>query len=183
MVVGTYISCRRPSDSAFCTQSDATRITTYPCPVEEIVEGWPFWLAFGLLFVAAVVRGAATYALGRGARSAAARRGPKGEPRPVVSRAESLVRRVGPPAVSLGFLTVGLQTAINLSAGALRMPLTHFGPALAVGAAMWATVYTTVGLAVVEAALGRVSWWWVLGTVLAVVVLVLVGRRLLRRAG
>jgi membrane protein DedA with SNARE-associated domain len=89
-----------------------------------------------------------------------------------VARAEGWVRRFGPPAVALGFLTVGVQTAINAAAGMLRMPLRRFLPAVAVGALLWAVLYTTVGLAVVDAWLGDLSWWWVavaVGTVVAVV--------------
>lgn len=145
-----------------------------------MLRDWPVGLAFGVLLLAALLRGSATYAIGRGARSAAARRSGSDEPGPTMARAERLVRRVGPPAGSLGFLTIGLQSAINLSAGAMRMPLSRFAPALVVGALLWATIYTTIGFAVVEAALGRGSWW-LLGAVLLVVVVVLGGRTLQRR--
>ncbi|MCB5990722.1 MULTISPECIES: VTT domain-containing protein [Janibacter] len=155
--------------------------TTYRGRVEEMMRDWPVGLAFVVLLVAALVRGSATYAIGRGARSAAARRSGADRPGPTMARAERLVRRVGPPAVSLGFLTVGLQSAINLSAGAMRMPLSRFAPALVVGATLWATVYTTIGFAVIEAALGRGSWW-LLGAVVVAVAVVLAGRALRRRA-
>lgn len=149
-----------------------------------MLESWPFWAAFGFLFLGAVVRGSVTYAIGRGARGAAERRLAKGESRhergALLAQGERLVRRVGPPAVSLGFLTVGLQTAINLSAGALRMPWTHFGPALVVGATLWATVYTTIGFAVLEAALGGLPWWWALVALGVVAAIVLLSRRLSR---
>lgn len=149
-----------------------------------MLESWPFWLAFGFLFLGAMVRGSVTYAIGRGARTAAERRRAKGD-RPgeqgrLLAQGERLVRQIGPPAVSVGFLTVGLQTAINLSAGALRMPWTHFGPALVVGAVLWATIYTTIGFAVLQAALGRVPWWWALVVAAVVVLIVLLSRRLSR---
>ena len=70
------------------------------------------------------------------------------------------MRRFGAPAVTLGFLTVGVQTAINASAGMLRMPQRRFLPAVALGAALWSVLYTTVGFTVVDAWLGRLSWWW-----------------------
>jgi membrane protein DedA with SNARE-associated domain len=61
------------------------------------------------------------------------------------------VARYGPPAVTASFLTVGLQSAVNLSAGFLRMPLHHYLPALALGALIWAGIYLSVGVAVVNA--------------------------------
>ena len=64
------------------------------------------------------------------------------------------MRRFGAPAVTLGFLTVGVQTAINASAGMLRMPQRRFLPAVTLGALLWSLVYTTVGFTVVDAWLG-----------------------------
>ena len=80
--------------------------------------------------------------------------------------------------VSLGFLTVGVQTAINATAGLLNMPLRRYVPALVVGALIWATVYVTVGMAVIEAALGRVPWWWAVVGLAVLVGIVAVSRRL-----
>ena len=60
------------------------------------------------------------------------------------------------------------------------MPWTHFGPALVVGAILWATVYTTIGFAVLEAALGGLAWWWALVALGVVAAIVLVSRRLSR---
>ena len=92
------------------------------------------------------------------------------------------VGRVGAPLVSIGFLTVGVQSAINFSAGVLRMPQRRFQPAVIIGALLWATLYTTVGLAVVDAWLGHVPWWWALLGVAVVVLLIVVSRRITRRA-
>ncbi len=88
------------------------------------------------------------------------------------------MRRFGAPAVTLGFLTVGVQTAINASAGMLRMPQRRFLPAVTLGAALWSLVYTTVGFTVVDAWLGDLSWWWAVVAVGVVVAIVLVSRRL-----
>ena len=49
--------------------------------------------------------------------------------------------------VTLSFLTVGIQTLVNLAAGVLRMPLRRYLPALIVGAIIWAFLYATVGFA------------------------------------
>lgn len=122
-------------------------------------EGQPFWLAFAGFFVIAMLRANATYWIGRAARSGVGRRtagaaepvGERPQGRARLARAEHLVSRYGGPAVALSFLTVGVQTAINASAGALRMPLRRYLPAVTVGALIWATLYATIGAAVRDA--------------------------------
>ncbi|MCM0621286.1 DedA family protein [Nocardioides bruguierae] len=149
---------------------------------------WPVVPLFCFLVVVAFARGGATYALARGARGVAARDDGRRAwlERPAVVRAEGTVRRFGAPAVTLCFLTVGVQTAVNAAAGSLRMPLRRYLPALGVGAALWASVYLTVGLAVLEAfwtaAPGRVL---VAAAAVAALVAVVVGvrRSRLGRAG
>ncbi|GAA4413847.1 hypothetical protein GCM10023168_36980 [Fodinibacter luteus] len=152
--------------------------------MESFVEDWPVGVVFAVLWVGAFTRGTATYWLGRGVRAGGGRsRWSHQLERPVVRRAEGWVRRFGAPAVTLGFLTVGVQTAINASAGMLRMPQRRFLPAVTVGAALWALVYTTVGFTVLDAWFGDLSWWWGLVAVGVVVAIVLVSRRLERPAG
>jgi membrane protein DedA with SNARE-associated domain len=51
----------------------------------------------------------------------------------------------------LSFLTIGLQTAVNLAAGAARMPLHRYLPAAVGGSIIWALLYATIGLAALEA--------------------------------
>ena len=145
------------------------------------MEDWPVWVVFVVLWLGALVRGTATYWLGRGVRAGGSRsRLADRLDGPVVKRAEGWVRRFGAPAVTLGFLTVGVQTAINASAGVLRMPQRRFVPAVVLGAALWSLVYTTVGFAVVDAWLGHVSWWWALVAAAVVTAIVLVSQRLER---
>ena len=60
---------------------------------------------------------------------------------------QQLVARWGAPVVIVSFLTVGIQTLVNLAAGVLRMPLRRYLPALTVGAIIWAFLYATVGFA------------------------------------
>ena len=104
------------------------------------------------LVVVVHLRAGGTYALGRLARRAGDRSRASGMlARPMVRRSEQLVGRFGPPAVSASFLTVGFQSAMNLAAGFLRMPLRHYLPALTVGALVWAGMYLSVGLAVLRA--------------------------------
>jgi len=149
--------------------------------VESLVDGWPVWVVFVVLWGGALARGTATYWLGRGVRAGGGRsRWAHQLDGPLVHRAEGWVRRFGAPAVTLGFLTVGVQTAINASAGMLRMPQRRFLPAVTLGAALWSLVYTTVGFAVLDAWLGNLSWWWAAAAVGVVVVIVVVSRRLER---
>lgn len=146
------------------------------------MAGWPVWAVFVALWLGALARGTATYWVGRGVRAGGGRsRWAHHLERPVVARAEGFVRRVGPPAVTLGFLTVGLQSAINASAGMLRMPQRRFLPAVVLGAALWSALYTTVGLAAVDAFLGGGGWWWLLALVAVTAVIALVTRRVRRR--
>lgn len=135
----------------------------------------PVALAWVALWAVAFLRGCAVYAASRGVRIATERGVAEGGWRDRllhhrhVRAAEALVRRRGALAVALCFLTVGLQTAVLIASGALRMPMRRYLPGLAVGACFWATIYVTVGLAVLG------SIWrgdlsalaWVGGAVLA----------------
>ncbi|RKT79972.1 membrane protein DedA with SNARE-associated domain [Terracoccus luteus] len=98
-----------------------------------------------------------------------------------LDRGTALVRRLGPVAVTLSYLTVGVQTAVHLASGALRMPLRHYLPAAVVGSCAWAALYATVGIAVVQAwvAAEAGSWWGVavVGLVAVAALAWWVGRR------
>lgn len=108
----------------------------------------PFAIAFAALFVIVMLRANATYWLGRGAL-----RGGKLSNKlahrlegSVMQRAQRIAARYGVIAVPLSFLTVGVQTAINFSAGFTLMPLRRYLPAVTVGCILWALLYSTVGL-------------------------------------
>ena len=137
------------------------------------MSDWPFALTFGAFFLLALARGSATYWAGR-----ALRYGGQHTPlarhldRPAVARAEAVVGRFGAPAVAVSFLTIGFQTAVNAAAGALRMPWWRYVPGVVVGALFWATIYTTIGFAVLEAWCGERPWPWIVGGVLAILVVV-----------
>lgn len=114
--------------------------------------GLPLPFAVGLFYLVVLLRGGATYALGRGARSGAGRTRVRARlETPRFRRAERIVERYGAPVVALSFLTVGFQTLANLAAGALRMPLPAYLPALAVGGFAWALIWGVVGVATYEA--------------------------------
>jgi membrane protein DedA with SNARE-associated domain len=114
---------------------------------------WSHFLpTFGGLFVIVMLRANATYWIGRGAAAGTRRwRGSASPPSRSVTRAQDLVNRWGPVAVVLCFLTIGIQTAVNATAGVTRMPLRRYLPAVTVGALLWAAIYASVGLAAAQA--------------------------------
>ncbi|MEI2279301.1 VTT domain-containing protein [Paenarthrobacter ilicis] len=112
----------------------------------------PFGVALAALFAIVMIRVNVTYWIGRGAVAGFAHtRFGAALSRPKAARAQLLIQRWGPYAVVLSFLTVGLQTAINLAAGAGRMPLRRYLPAAVAGSVLWAVLYATIGLAALEA--------------------------------
>jgi membrane protein DedA with SNARE-associated domain len=111
-------------------------------------RGWPYPVAVAALFVVVMLRAGATYAIGRAAQEGVRRsRLSRLMAKPRFARMQQAVARWGAPVVTLSFLTVGIQTLVNLAAGALRMPLRRYLPALTVGAILWAFLYATVGFA------------------------------------
>ena len=147
-----------------------------------------FLPAFTALFVIVMLRANATYWLGRGAAAGSRRwRKVEGEGSPAWQRARDLVNRWGPIAVVLCFFTVGIQTAVNATAGVTRMPLRRYLPAVTLGSIVWATIYATVGLAAARAWLAAAARSPVGATLAAmalvavVVTIVVVHRRRARR--
>lgn len=112
----------------------------------------PYLVIVAALFGIVFLRANATYWLGRlisaGAQRTRARRMMDS---PGYQRAVERLNQWGPPVISVSFLTIGFQTLVNLAAGATRMPLVRYLPAMAVGCVMWAFLYGTVGTAGVEA--------------------------------
>ncbi len=105
---------------------------------------------------------------------------------PGARRGLALLHRWGPVAVTLAYLTVGVQTAVFGGAGLVRMPYVRFTVASVPGSAAWAVVWGTVGLGAVYAAVtlaARSPWALVaLLVVLAGIAAVLVVRSRSRRA-
>lgn len=132
----------------------------------------PVAAAYLFLVAVAFLRGGATYAVGRAARGAGARaeRTRRLLERPAMARAEQVVGRWGAPVVALSFLTIGVQSLVNAAAGALQMPLRRYLPGLIVGALLWAALYVTVGLAMIQAWVASENGLWLLAAVAAVVV-------------
>lgn len=130
-------------------------------------EDIPVLGIFAVLWTVAMLRGQATYALARWATEAtidetadetsfrARLAGWLNRPMPL--RARRLLEGWGWPAISLSYLTVGLQTALLAAAGVLRMSWLKFTAAQFIGAVGWAAIYTTIGATAWQAVLGGVS--------------------------
>ena len=145
-------------------------------------DDWPFAASVAVLFVIVMMRANATYWAARGLRAGADRsRLARHLDGPAVVRAQGVVRRWGAPAVTVSFLTVGFQTAVNAAAGALRMPMPRYLPAVVVGSVVWAFLYATVGFAVIDAWLRADGRWWIAGVVAAVVAGLVIWRVLVSR--
>ncbi|MEA5455416.1 VTT domain-containing protein [Sinomonas sp. JGH33] len=149
----------------------------------EQLRALPFEAAVAALFAIVFLRTNGTYWLGRalaagyGRTSLAARWNPA-----KLDGARRLIDRWGPVAILLTFVTVGLQTAVNLAAGAGRMSLRYYIPATAVGSLVWALLYATVGLAAVDLVVDQAAaspWAWVVVAAAgsAVVLRVVIARR------
>lgn len=93
---------------------------------------------------------------------------------PTARRGLALVHRFGPFGVTLAYLTVGVQTAVFVGAGLLRMPYPRFLAASVPGSVAWAFVWGTVGLGAVWAAvrLATASPWGLAAVLAAVAALV-----------
>ncbi len=130
----------------------------------------PVAAAYLFLVAVAFLRGGATYAVGRLARKAGTRADRTRHllERPGMARAEQVVGRWGAPVVAVSFLTVGFQSLVNAAAGVLQMPLRRYLPGLLVGALIWAGIYVTIGIAVLQAWMASENGLWLLGAVVAV---------------
>ncbi len=106
------------------------------------------WIVVALgLFVIVMLRANGTYWLGRAIAAGTARtRARRLMDSPGYVNATKWINTWGAPVVSISFLTVGVQTLINLAAGASKMPLRRYLPAVSVGCAIWAAIYATVGV-------------------------------------
>lgn len=135
----------------------------------DSIVSLPFVWAFLILFCIVMLRSNATYWAGRGLAAGGRKtKFQKHLDSPAVLRAEKIIARWGAPAVSVSFLTIGVQTAINMAAGLGRMPLRRYIPATVVGSIAWACIYATIGLAAFDAAIAAAA-----GSPLALVLLVL----------
>ena len=107
----------------------------------------PYGLTILALFCIVMIRSNGTYWIGRGIVAGTShtrwRRVLETRPYRVGS---SWLNCWGPPAVTLSFLVVGLQTMVNLAAGVARMPMRLYLPAVIVGCTVWAFIWGTGGM-------------------------------------
>ncbi|GAA1185852.1 hypothetical protein GCM10009584_29870 [Ornithinimicrobium humiphilum] len=126
-----------------------------------------FAVAFGFLLLVAMARGQATYWIARVVTEQTLRRTApttgwkaavhtwlSGEG---VARGRASIHRWGLVVIPLCYLTVGFQTLVLGAAGLLRIPWPTFTLAQLPGAAAWALIYSTIGLAVWAAAVGALA--------------------------
>ncbi len=142
----------------------------------ERVHELPYIWVFLFFYCGGMARSNTIYWIGRAVAAGTARsRWAAMLDSPLYLTAQAWTRRWGVLAVPLSFLTVGLQSFIQLSAGVSQMPVRRYVPATAVGALAWAAIYTTVGMAVLGAwfssPAGRVGSVVVLAAFIASVVL------------
>ena len=118
----------------------------------ERIHSLPYPWVFLFFWCLAMMRSHTMYWIGRGITAGTARsRWVSLLESPVYARAQAWSARWGVLAVPVSFLTVGIQSVIQLSAGVARMPLRRYVAATAAGAIAWAAVYTTIGMAILTA--------------------------------
>lgn len=130
----------------------------------------PFPVIAAALFVIVMARANGTYWIGRlGATGAHRTRLGRLMDSTGYQRATRRINEYGAPVITLSFLTIGFQTIANLAAGATRMPLARYLPAVTVGSVVWALLYATLGTFGVDL-FGRL---WTISPLLAIATLVL----------
>ena len=139
----------------------------------ERIHSLPYPWVFLFFWCLAMMRSHTMYWIGRGITAGTARtRWVSLIESPMYARAQAWSARWGVLAVPMSFLTVGLQSFIQISTGVARMPLHRYSAATVVGAIAWAIVYTTIGMAILTAwitgPIGRID------SLLTVAVLVLI---------
>lgn len=150
--------------------------------MKDWFDALPIEVALAFMWVVGIVRTSIVYALGALAAGGGARldRIRKAMDSPLYRKARRLINRWGVIAVPLCFLTVGLQTAVIITTGFTKMPLRRWVPAMLVGTFIWASIYTTIGFAIL-AALGLEPWMFPLALAIVITVLVIVAQLRERR--
>lgn len=138
----------------------------------------PWGWAFLTLWIIVMGRANATYWIGRSITAGTSHtRWAKVLNSSSYARAQRMAERWGIFAVPLSFVTVGLQSLVQLSAGIGRMPLHLYLPAVSVGCAIWATIYSTVGLAIFATWLNAGGGWAIAVIAIGIAGLITLGRR------
>ncbi len=139
--------------------------------------GW--WAVYLFLLGVVFLEAQATYWIGRAAVAGGLKsRWHRRFEGPTMERAHRFIERWGAVAVPLSFLTVGLRSAVQASAGFTRMSVPRYTLAMIPGCLAWAGIYTGLGAAATT--LFRTFTWWFVG-VIAVGLAVAVVATLIRR--
>lgn len=144
--------------------------------VVDAIGSWmadlPFVALWFFFLFGGMARGIAVYGVGRGIAEGGRRsRFADRFTGPGMVRAEEFVAKWGVIGIALCYLTVGFQSMVLAAAGVMRMPMWRFLPAALVGSIMWATIYTTIGFAAWETAVGVAAhspWAFAAVTVLVI---------------
>lgn len=148
-----------------------TAVLRSPTVIDRILELPLIW-AWVVLWCVAMLRANLIHWMGRGLSKGAEYSRFSGMlTSPMYVSAQTMAERWGIIAVPLSFMTVGVQSFVQLWAGVTLMPLRRYLPAVMVGAAIWATIYATVGLAVFAAWVGA-GGGWAIAVVVALAALV-----------
>lgn len=143
----------------------------------ETIKEWPIALGWITLYCIVFLRAGATYGLGRAVAAGFVRNKRSTEN---TSKAISLINKWGPLAIAVSFLTVGVQSVINFSAGLITMPVRRYLLGLIPGAALWATMWLTAGLGAIMAMIAGPMWLNV--TVIVAIVAIVFGIRHWRKS-
>jgi len=149
----------------------------------EWIQSQPFLIAAGFLTCVVGFRAEGTYWLGRGVRAGVVRASwaqklASDNEKRVVAKLE----KWGWPIIPLSFLTIGFQTAVQLTAGLIGWHWLRYTLAALPGWIAWGCVYAAGGLAAFAGlvALARQGWWLAV-LVVAAVAMIVVGIVLVRR--
>ncbi|QUX28462.1 VTT domain-containing protein [Nocardiopsis akebiae] len=113
-------------------------------PEFDFLDGQPFWIVYFTLLGVVLCRAQATYWIGRGLGAGVTRSRIGARLGPRLDAARRRIDRYGAPVVTLSFCTVGVQTAVNLAAGAMRMRFPRYLAAMFVGSLIWAGLWGVV---------------------------------------
>src|SRR5688572_7658688 len=147
--------------------------------------GLPFAGVIAALFGIVFARTQLFYWLSRGVAAGTFRleRVKKWAESPGVQKALDRLHRWGAPVVTLSYLTVGFQTAVNVAAGLSRMPFWRYLVAMIPGCVAWAFVWGTIGLGAFYAAItiAAGSPWFLAAALLAIAALLVAAVIVIRR--
>jgi len=147
------------------------------------ITGQPFFIAAGFLTLVAGVRSQCMFWLGRGIRAGVIRTAWAQKFRDDKSkRAVNRLQAWGWPLIPVSFLTIGFQTAVQISAGLIGWRWLTYTLAAIPGWILWGCAYAAGGLAafVGLVTLARQEWWLAVLAVLVVAAIVVVIVRLRR---